>query len=162
MDLTRLARRLLEPIPANDTLGLKVLQARDGAAEVAIDPAPRLANVIGSLHSSGLITLLDAAGLAALIATARDEREFDGVIPLGATAELRFLAPARGRLIAHCHLDGQAVASVRSLLDGATSKIALTTSSEITDPSGTVVCTGDFHWSVRRATAAVSAGRSGR
>jgi acyl-coenzyme A thioesterase PaaI-like protein len=138
---------------------LKVLQARDGAAGVAIDPAPRLGNVIGSLHSSGLITLLDAAGLAALIATARTEREFDGVIPLGAAAELRFLAPARGRLIAHCHLDETAAASVRSLLDGATSKISLRTSSEITDPSGAVVCTGEFHWSVRRAAAAVSARR---
>ncbi|GAB2792945.1 hypothetical protein [Amycolatopsis magusensis] len=54
--------------------------------------------------------LLDAAGLAALIAAARGEAEFDGT----------------------------------------TAKIRLSTTSEITDGSGTVVCTGEFRWSVRR------------
>jgi hypothetical protein len=38
--------------------------SRDGAAEVAVDVLPELFNVIGSMHSSGLIALVDAAGLA--------------------------------------------------------------------------------------------------
>ncbi|GAA1953759.1 hypothetical protein [Amycolatopsis minnesotensis] len=78
MDLTDLARKLLEPIPANRSAGPRVLRAADGTGEVAIGPAPALANVIGSLHSSGLVALLDAAGLAAIIGAAGDEARFDG------------------------------------------------------------------------------------
>ena len=152
MDLTELARRLLEPIPANKTLGLRVLHAADGAAKVTAGPAPAFANVIGSMHSSGLIALLDAAGLAAVIGAARDEAEFDGVVPLGFAAELRFLAPAKGKLVAGCVLDEQASELVRTLFDGTAAKIRLSTTAEITDENGIVVCSGDFRWSVRRTS----------
>jgi hypothetical protein len=68
MDVTALARTLLEPVPAHRTAGIEVLRAADGAAEVALQTPEALVNVIGSLHSSGLIALVDAAGLAAIIA----------------------------------------------------------------------------------------------
>lgn len=151
MDLTALARRLLEPIPANKTLGLRVLRAADGAAEVTAGPAPAFANVIGSMHSSGLVALLDAAGLAAVIAAARDEAEFDGVVPLGFAADVRFLAPARGKLVAACALGEAATELVRTLFDGTAARIRLSTTAEITDEHGTAVCAGEFRWSVRRA-----------
>ncbi|AXB42132.1 DUF4442 domain-containing protein [Amycolatopsis albispora] len=150
MDLTGLAVRLLEPIPANKTLGLRVLRAADGAAEVTAGPAPDFANVIGTMHSSGLVALLDAAGLAALIATAHSEAEFDGVVPLGFAADLRFLAPAKGKLVAGCVLDEPATALARSLFGGTTDKIRLATTAEITGEDGTAVCSGTFQWSVRR------------
>jgi acyl-coenzyme A thioesterase PaaI-like protein len=150
VDLTELARRLLEPIPANKTFGLRVTRAKNGEAEVALDAPPQLANVIGSLHSSGLIALLDAAGLAAIISVAHTEEEFDGVIPLGAAAELQFLAPARGQLVARCNLCESDIATVRSLLDGETDKISLKTTVDVSNSAGAVVCTGGFRWSVRR------------
>ena len=93
MDVTVLARSLLEPIPAHRTAGLEVLRAADGVAEVSLLTPPGLTNVIDSLHSSGLITLADAAGLAAIIAACEAEDEFRGVVPLGATATLEFRAP---------------------------------------------------------------------
>ena len=95
MDVTVLARSLLEPVPAHATAGLEVLRAADGSAEVALRTPLRLTNVIGSLHSSGLITLADAAGLAAIIAACETEDEMRGVLPLGAVATLEFRAPAR-------------------------------------------------------------------
>src|SRR5215470_4069942 len=105
MDLTDLARRLLDPIPAHRTLGLEVRRAGDGVGEVAADVPAALTNVIGSLHSSGLITLVDAAGLAAIIGAADSADAFAGIVPLGSAAELRFLAPARGWLTATCRLE---------------------------------------------------------
>jgi hypothetical protein len=56
--------------------------------------------VIGSLHSSGLVALVDAAGLAAIIAAAAEEHELQDVTPLGWVAHLEFLSPACGRLVA--------------------------------------------------------------
>ena len=61
MDVTTLARTLIEPVPAHAAAGLEVLRAADGAAQVTLAVQPTLTNVIGSLHSSGLITLADAA-----------------------------------------------------------------------------------------------------
>ena len=116
MDVTVLARSLLEPVPAHATAGLEVLRAADGSAEVALRTPLRLTNVIGSLHSSGLITLADAAGLAAIIAACETEDEMRGVLPLGAVATLEFrrlrgglvaLLPARrgrpGKLCGRCY-----------------------------------------------------------
>ncbi|MFF7392969.1 hypothetical protein ACFZAE_31585 [Streptomyces scabiei] len=66
MDRTALARTLLEPIPAHRT------------AEIATRTPPELTNVMGSLHSSGLVALLDATGLGAIIAASTVRRTAHG------------------------------------------------------------------------------------
>jgi acyl-coenzyme A thioesterase PaaI-like protein len=153
MDLTEVARRLLEPIPANQSIGLKVLRARDGEAAVGVDAPAHLANVIGSLHSSGLVALVDAAGLAALIASARSERQLEGIIPLGTAAQLEFHAPARGSLIARCKLGPADATTAEALFEGRSGKVSLTTTVDVVNQSGATVCTGSFLWNVRRAPA---------
>jgi acyl-coenzyme A thioesterase PaaI-like protein len=62
--VTRLAATLLEPVPANRTFRIEVLKAVDSSAEVALTVAPEFHNVMGSLHSGGLVALIDATGLA--------------------------------------------------------------------------------------------------
>ncbi len=91
MDLTSLAAGLLEPVPANAALGIKVTRAAGGGAEVSMPEATDAANVIGSMHSSGLIALIDAAGLAAVIAMTDERAPFENVVALGANARLEFL-----------------------------------------------------------------------
>ncbi len=83
----------------------------------------------------------------------RDPGDFDGVIPLGASATVEFLAPARGRLRAVCHLDIEAYAALGPLLSGRTDRARFSTHAEITDATGNVVCRGAFDWSVRRRRA---------
>lgn len=68
------------------------------AAQVGLLTPPAMTNVIGTMHSSGLTALADAAGLAAIIAAC--ETTDGGVLPLGAAAALEFRAPARRRLVA--------------------------------------------------------------
>jgi len=150
MDVTVLARSLLEPVPAHATAGLEVLRAADGSAEVALRTPLTLTNVIGSLHSSGLITLADAAGLAAIIAACETEDEMRGVLPLGAVATLEFRAPARGRLVASCRLGEAAREALRPVLSGAGNRARISTVAEITDEAHALVCRGTFDWSVRR------------
>ncbi|WP_405731646.1 DUF4442 domain-containing protein [Streptomyces sp. NBC_01537] len=150
MDATALARSLLEPVPAHRTAGIEVLSAVDGAAEIAATTPPGLANVIGSLHSSGLIALVDAAGLAAIIAASESPDDFRGIVPLGAAASLDFLAPGRGRLTASCRLGPEAREALRPLLSGERDRARFSTVAEVTDEAGTPVCRGRFEWSVRR------------
>lgn len=150
MDATRLAAELLEPIPAHRTFGIRVLRAVDGDAQVTLDAAPATANVIGSLHSSGLTALVDATGLAAIIAAAATPAEFEGVTPLGTLAELEFLAPARGTLTGHCALDAPALSSARGLLGGSEARARLITDVDVRDADEVTVCRGSFTWSLRR------------
>jgi acyl-coenzyme A thioesterase PaaI-like protein len=126
-----------------------VLRAADGAAEVSL-LTPRAHNVIDSLHSSGLITLADAAGLAAIIAACEAEDEFRGVLPLGATATLEFRAPARGRLVASCQLTDAARQALRPVLYGQQKRARISTVADITDEAYALVCRRTFEWSVRR------------
>jgi acyl-coenzyme A thioesterase PaaI-like protein len=152
MDATGLARQLLEPIPAHATARLEVLEAADGAARVALTTPPTLTNVIGSPHASGLITLVDAAGLAAIIAACRSDRDMDGVLPLGAAASLEFLSPAGGRLVAAYRLTPLVREALELLFSGEENRIRLRTDAEILDEAGAVVCRGSMEWSVRRAS----------
>jgi acyl-coenzyme A thioesterase PaaI-like protein len=149
MDMTALARTLLESIPAHRTAGIEVLRAADGAAEVASETPQGLTNVIGSLHSSGLIALIDAAGLGAIIASGTRAGDLDGIVPLGTAATLDFLAPARGRLVATCRLTDDARHALRPLLAGESDKARLSTQAEVRDAAGAPVCRGSFDWSVR-------------
>ena len=150
MDVTTLARTLIEPVPAHAAAGLEVLRAADGAAQVTLAVQPTLTNVIGSLHSSGLITLADAAGLAAIIAACEAEDEIRGVLPLGAAAALEFRAPAHGRLTASCQLSEAARQALRPVLSGAENRTRISTVADVTDEAHARVCRGTFTWTVRR------------
>jgi acyl-coenzyme A thioesterase PaaI-like protein len=151
MDATRLAARLLEPVPANRTFGVRVLSAAGAAAEVELVAAAAFENVIGSLHSSGLVALIDATGLAAMIAAASDESQFEGLTPLGSETHVEFLAPARGRLVGRYALTPESVSALGGVLERRERKAEVTTAVEVCDQSGTVVCRGSFIWKLRRS-----------
>jgi acyl-coenzyme A thioesterase PaaI-like protein len=150
VDGTDLARLLLGPVPAHRSAGLEVVRAVDGVGVVAVVVRPAATNVIGSLHSSGLITLIDAAGLAAIIGACPSEDAFANVVPLGAEGRLRFLAPGLGRLVATCTLGAAAREQLDALFGGARDRARITTAATIADSSGAVVCDGEFDWSIRR------------
>jgi len=102
---------------------------------------------------AGLITLIDAAGLAAVVSAAKSPTQAHGVLPLGAAARLHFLAPARGRLNARCHLSAQEMAELSALYAGETARIKITTTAEIVDATDSVVCRGTFDWSIKTSRA---------
>jgi acyl-coenzyme A thioesterase PaaI-like protein len=157
VDVTELARSLLEPIPAHRLLGIEVLHAADGVGVVALVTSDAVTNVIGSLHSSGLTALADAAGLAAVIGASEAADSFRGVVPLGAAATLEFRAPARGRLVAACTLDPAARQALAPVLSGWRDRVKIATVADITDKAGTLTCRGTFEWSIRRVSPAPAA-----
>jgi acyl-coenzyme A thioesterase PaaI-like protein len=106
--------------------------------------------VIGSLHSSGLVALADATGLAAIIAAAADEAELQDVVPLGSVAHLQFLAPAHGRLIGPCALAREDDRALRAFLVGDQPTAQVETAVEVLDADEAVVCRGSFTWKIRR------------
>jgi acyl-coenzyme A thioesterase PaaI-like protein len=150
MDMTAAAAGLLEDIPAHRMFGLRVLRAADACGEVGLVVQPAMTNVIGSLHSSGLVALVDATGLAAIIGAAAGAAELEGLSPLGTVAELEFVAPAHGDLVGRCALDGEARGRVRAVLEGRVRKADLITDIDVLDATGATVCHGSFTWRLRR------------
>ncbi len=150
MDSTALAARLLASVPANRSFGITVESARDARATVALDLKPEHENVIGSLHASGLMALVDATGLAAMISLAHSPDQFTGITPLATDAQLSFIAPARGCLRGYCQLDADDQSGLRELLDRATDRTRLTSDVRILDEEGTIVCRGYMVWKLRR------------
>ena len=109
-----------------------------------------MTNVVGSLHSSGLIALVDATGLAALISAATDADQLDGVVPLGSVARIEFLAPAHGLLVGRCTVAVDDLAAIETIYKRRRSRASLSTEAEIFDSRERIVCRGTFTWSVSR------------
>jgi len=148
MDATTLARRLLRIAPA-DRPGLEVLHAVDGAARVTLTTPDRRANGLGALHAGELVTILDAAGLAAVLSGCDDEVEATGLTLIGGSATMDFRGLARGRLVGECVLDDEGRGALRRLLSGECGRARLGTLTEVTDDTGAVVASGTFRWSLR-------------
>ena len=149
MDVTATARRLLESVPAHRTAGIQVLLAADGVARLTMTVPGCLATAEGSLHVGGLVTLLDATGLAAVIASCAGEDEVDDLLPLGTSVTLDLRAPGRGRLVCECTMDDDARTALRRVLAGEIPRARIGTLSEIIDGTGAVICSGTFRWNVR-------------
>jgi acyl-coenzyme A thioesterase PaaI-like protein len=151
MDATAFAGELLGAVPANVTLGLQVVRAVDGFGEVEMQVRPEFGNVIGSLHASGLIGLVDGACLAAVISAAEEPAQLDGVVPLGSHSELQFHAPARGVLRGRCQLSAADMQTLTAFYTAPPAAgITLTTTADVADRDAVVVCRGSFTWSIRR------------
>lgn len=148
MDMTVIAQRFIEASPASRLARIEVLRAIDGHADVAMDTAVSLTNVMGSLHSAGLAVLVDAVGLAAIVSTGA-ETDFEGIVPLSRAATFKFLEPARGRLTASCSLKDNARAMLDSLWSRANDRARFSTHGVVTNSSGVVVCRGTLDWSLR-------------
>lgn len=162
MDATHVAQHLLDGVPANRLTGIEVLEAADGAARVALTRPEPVTNGLGTLHLSGLVALLDATGLAALIAGCRTEQEALSLVPLGVSATLDFRVPARDGLVGECTLDAPARAAICGLLAGCDARVRIGTLIEIRDHRGEVVGSGTLRWNVRAHPESLARpGRSG-
>jgi len=154
VNATDIAGQLLRLAPANVTLGLRVMRAVDGLGEVEMLASPEFGNVIGSLHASGLIGLVDAACLSSVISVAQQPAQLDGVVPLGSRSELEFRVPARGLLQGRCQLSEADMEMLRVFYaTPRASRITLTTTADVQDSDAVVVCRGSFTWTVRRSAA---------
>lgn len=146
-----LAVELLDQLPANSTLGLTVLEARDGVGQAALPVRQRARNVIGALHSSGLIALADAAALAAILSLAPDEQTGRRLQPLGVQARMSFNRPVRGTAVGTCHLGAESRSALAALFEARDERAQLTTDTTIDGDGAPAAVDGQFDWVVRLA-----------
>ena len=151
MDLTSLAVELLDQLPANRTLGLTVTEVRNGIGRAMLPVSDGVRNVIGALHSSGVVALADAAALAAVLSVAPDEPTARRLQPLGVKVRLTVRRPVRGMALATCRLDADDRAAIASLCEGRVERAQLTTLAVIDGDDEPAAAEGEFDWVVRLA-----------
>lgn len=151
VDLTPLAVELLDGLPANRTLGVTVVDAADGVGRVMLPVSAGVRNVIGALHSSGVVALADAAALAAVLSAAPDEAAARRLQPLGVQACIRFGRPVRGTALATCRLPAEGAAALSSLYEGRHQRARFTTLTTIDGDDAPGAAEGEFDWVVRLA-----------
>jgi uncharacterized protein (TIGR00369 family) len=149
MDLTSLAVELIERLPANRTLGLTVVEAVDGVGRVEMSVSDGVRNIVGALHSSGVIALADAAALAAALSVAPGEAVARRLQPLGVEARVTFHRPVRGTAFAVCQLDAVATAALSQLIDGREPRARFKTITRIDGDEAPEAAAGEFAWVVR-------------
>lgn len=149
MDLGSVAVDLLDRLPANRTLGLRITEVGDGIARAELPVSDPVTNVIGALHSSGVVALADAAGLAAALSVSPDEATARRLQPLGVEARVTFHRPVRGIAIATCILDAMSRAALANLFSGAEERARLTTLTTIDGDRALGAAEGEFDWVVR-------------
>lgn len=151
MDSAKLAAELLDRLPANRTLGLTVTDAHDGVGRARLPVAEGVWNVIGALHSSGIVALADAAALAAVLSVAPDEELARRLQPLGTNARVEFQRPVRGVALAACKLDAEARVALETLYAGRHDRARFTTATIIDGDQAAHAAVGEFDWIARLA-----------
>ena len=126
-------------------------QACDGRGVAGLAVSEPVHNVIGSLHSSGVVALADAAALAAVLSTAPDEATARRLQPLGVQAEVVFHRPARGVAEAVCRLDSVAEQALADMYAGNRHQIRVNTRIEIGTSANAVAAEAVFTWAIRLA-----------
>lgn len=147
-----LATELLDGLPANRTLGLTVIEVREGLGRARLPVSDRLGNVIGALHSSAVAALVDAAALAAVLSVAPNEALARRLQPLGTRARLSFQRPVRGTALATCELDAKTRAALERLFGGRDDRASFTTLTVIDGDQSPRAAEGEFDWVARLAT----------
>jgi hypothetical protein len=100
--------------------------------------------VIGSRHSSGLVALIDATGLAAVIAAAGEESQFDGLTPLGSLAHARVSGAGAWGSRRALRSEPRERGVLGEVLERRERRAEVTTEVEVRDEAGAVVCRGSF------------------
>jgi acyl-coenzyme A thioesterase PaaI-like protein len=116
-------------------LGIEPLEAGDGRAVIRLDPQPVHLNHNGTVNAPILYALAEVAGAGAVVA---------GMLELAARsytvvrrAEIEYLAPARGAIVATGEIPPETFVAARSLVEeGDPAEVEV--SVEVRDSTGTV------------------------
>lgn len=98
-------------------IGLRVLEAKDGTALVALDATPDVANSRGEVHGGAMATMLDAA-----LANAARSVLPEGAATTTVSLSINYLSPGAGALTARGRVmrKGRSLISAEALIEDAT------------------------------------------
>jgi acyl-coenzyme A thioesterase PaaI-like protein len=149
MKPSEIVEALAAAVPFNRHLALEYGEVVPGRAEVRLMDREEHRNHVGTLHAGALFSAAEAASGAAFVAAFADQ--LGDVIPVVESAEIRYLAPARGTVTATATLTvGHEILLEELARDG---KTRPPVEVRLTDTAGREVATMQVRWNVRKKKA---------
>jgi len=146
MESEQLKLMLSSMVPFNGHLGLEVLDVEQGLARVQLPEAPYLLNHVGTQHAGALFAVAEAASGGAVIGAFSSL--IGKVTPLARDAQIKFLKPARGSIVAEASIDGD-VEAIGATLDSA-GRANFSVNVVLRDAAGVEVAKVRVSWHLRR------------
>jgi acyl-coenzyme A thioesterase PaaI-like protein len=146
MSAAELGRKLLEAIPFNQFLELKIEEISPERGVVLLPDREPLRNHIGTQHAGALCSAAEAASGAAILGALGGR--LAEVTPLAKKAEIAYLRIARGPITCTATVRGS-IADVFAALDAA-GKAECAVDVALTDGSGTQVTSMTVAWHLRK------------
>jgi hypothetical protein len=134
-------------VPFNELVGLKAADDQTRGI-LQLDDKPEYGNHIGTVHASAQYALAEATSGRCMLTRFASELS-TGVIPVVRNVQLKYTAPAKGKLYSRAEVTDEQAAQFLENLQ-ANGKAALHVAVNIVDEHGTVTMTSTFEWLVRR------------
>lgn len=146
MDYEPLKQMLTSAVPFNRHLGLEILEIGPGTASVGLPEGPQLLNHVGTQHAAALFAASEAASGAAMAGAFSDLMMT--VTPLAREAQIKYLKPARGPIIANARI-AEDHDAVRARLEAA-GKTDFAVDVQLFDAQGVTVAETTVSWHIRK------------
>lgn len=104
MDMSKKGRALLEGLPFNTLIGMKVPEVADGAGSSVLPDRPEVKNHVGTQHAGALFTCAETAAGAAIVGAFG--HKLAELTPLALSATIKYLKPAVGPITGKAELVG--------------------------------------------------------
>lgn len=144
-----LASVFLQMLPFAQLVGVEVVEMGPAGSVLRLPDDPRLGNHVGTQHAAALFTVAEVASGAAVVG-AFAERLLD-VTALAKSAEIRYLKPARGVIVARARIAEDQPALWARLEETGKSEFAVEV--DLRDPADQKVAETTVQWHLRRPRA---------
>jgi uncharacterized protein (TIGR00369 family) len=140
-------RELIENIPLNQTMGIRVLEVREGAAVASMPERPEYSNHIGTPHAAAIFALAEAASGACVGGSFL--AQMGSITPLAKEGTIRYRKIARGGLRASATL-AQPMRDVQAALDASEKGIETRVLVELSDEQGELTTELEVTWYLKK------------
>ncbi len=147
-DLEAVHRQMLDAVPFNRVLGVRVVAVEAESVEVELPARPELLNHVGTMHAAAQFGLGESASGAMSVAAFGDLLA-GGAVPLLAEARITYHRPASGTLRARATLARDEQQRIRADF-AAAGKARYEMPVQLTDAGGTVTTTLQVNWVLLR------------
>lgn len=115
IDQDRLHELMVQHVPFNQLLGIRVEAVLSDSVEVVLPECPNLLNHVGTLHATAQFGLAEAASGSMIVSAFADLLQTD-FVPLAVEATVKYRRPAIGTLKATVSLPQEQQSAIRTRL----------------------------------------------
>ena len=146
LELEAIQSLMLEAVPFNRVLGVRVVAVAPERVELVLPEAPERLNHVGTVHAAAQFGLGEATAGTMVISAFSDLRD-QGAVPLATEASIIYRKPSRGDLRGVATLSADEQARIRHEM-ATNGKARFTVAAQLFDREGTLTTEMRVEWAL--------------